>query len=78
MQHTFAGHFGNNYGGCLQTLLSFFYIFLFNCCENLLGVTFYLRAETPIASTSDLVLPVTFDCGLMICQLNLHAGKYFQ
>ena len=69
-----TGDFRNNRRGFLQTLLSFFCIFLFYGGEHLLGMTFYLRAETPIAGTADLVLPIAFDCGLMICQLNLHNG----
>jgi hypothetical protein len=74
MKHSLAGHFGNNRRGFLQTLLSFFYIFLFYGSEHLLGMALHLRAETPIADTAFLVLPIAFDSGLMICQLNLHNG----
>ena len=74
MKHSLAGYFCNNRRGFLQTLLSFFYIVPFNGREHILGMTFHLRAETPIAGTAILVLPVAFDCGLMICQLNLHNG----
>ncbi len=74
MKHSLAGHFRDNCGGFLQTLLSGFYIFLFDSREYILGMAFYLRAETPVAGTAFLVLPIAFDCGLMICQLNLHNG----
>ena len=63
MQNTFTGHFGNNRRGFLQTLLSFLYIFFFYGGEHILGMTFHLRAETPVADTAFLVLPVAFDLG---------------
>lgn len=74
MQYSLAGYFRNNRLGFEQTLFSFFYIFCFYGGEYFLGVTFHLGAKTPVAVTAFLVLPVAFDCGLMICQLNLHNG----
>ena len=74
MKYTLVGDFCNNRRSFLQTLLSFFYIFLFYGSQNIFGVTFHLRAETSIAGTAVLALPVAFDSGLMICQLNLHNG----
>ena len=74
MQHPLAGYLRNNRLGFEQTLLGFLYIFCIYGSQHFLGVTFHLRAETPVAFTALLVLPIAFDCGLMICQLNLHNG----
>ena len=74
MKHSLAGYFRNNRFSFEQTLLSFFYILLFYGSEHFLDMAFDLCAETPVAVTAFLVLPVAFDSGLMICQLNLHNG----
>ena len=74
MQHTLTGHLRNNRFSFLQAILSFFYIFIFYGSEYIFGMVFNLRVETPVAGTAFLVLPIAFDCGLMICQLNLHNG----
>ena len=74
MNYSLAGYFRNNRLSFEQTLLSFFCIFFFYGSEYFLGVTSHLRAETPVAVTALLVLPIAFDSGLMICQLNLHNG----
>ncbi len=74
MKHSLAGYFCNNRFSFAQTLLSFLCIFLFYGSQHLLDLALDLRAETPVADTAFLVLPIALDSGLMISQLNLHDG----
>ena len=68
MQHALAGHFRDDRFRFTQALLGRLHVFFCHRGSDFLGVALHLRAVTGVAGITLVVLPVAFDCGLMIGQ----------